>query len=247
MTTTEVFFCIQTNKIPQSLVSVFGYEYCFGHDGIVIALPESPTRMHSVGFTTVSEKDFCKFIDDLRNRFNSDTFNPESTNSGKFADEIIEFLCRRRVFGYAEFRSVKTHNKSSVELFVFNKSKYSFVSIWHVSVVVFGTEYQFFISGIKITHPGYFSKYRNPLRKHTICYTSVSKEAFEDHLHKKLKNKYNNRSYNISSNSCNTFSEEIVRFLCNANLPDYILRQNRLAEKFPIIECARKFLNVFGL
>lgn len=242
MTTTEVFFCALNERVCQSLVAVFGNEYSFGPDGITIKSPEHPQRMHSIGFTTISEKTFSKHIEILRTFYNSQTFDPAFNNSGKFTDEIIEFLCRRRIFGYAEFRSVKTNGKSSVELYAFDKSKTSFVSIWHTSVVVFGTEYQFFISGIKITSPGYFLKYRIPLKKHTIGYTSISKEEFEDHLRNKLKAKYNNRSYNISSNNCNTFSEDAVRFLCHGNLPDYVRRQNQLAESFPVAECVRKLI-----
>ncbi|VAH04199.1 uncharacterized protein LOC125506368 [Triticum urartu] len=104
-------------------------------------------------------------------------------------------------------------------------------AIWHTGVVVHGKEY-FFGGGVQQDRPGR-TPYGTPARVEHFGVTHVGKEDFEDFLHE-ISPRYTPETYNLLSNNCNHFSNEVVKFLVGSTVPSYILDQPKEAMKSPI-------------
>ncbi|KAF6988989.1 hypothetical protein CFC21_006393 [Triticum aestivum] len=104
-------------------------------------------------------------------------------------------------------------------------------AIWHTGVVVHGKEY-FFGGGIQQDRPGR-TPYGTPARVEHFGVTHVAKEDFEDFL-QEISPRYTPETYNLLSNNCNHFSNEVVKFLVGSTVPSYILDQPKEAMKSPI-------------
>ncbi|KAM3402120.1 hypothetical protein ACQJBY_006207 [Aegilops geniculata] len=104
-------------------------------------------------------------------------------------------------------------------------------AIWHTGVVVHGKEY-FFGGGIQQDRPGR-TPYGTPARVEHFGVTHVTKEDFEDFL-QEISPRYTPETYNLLSNNCNHFSNEVVKFLVGSAVPSYILDQPKEAMKSPI-------------
>uniref|UniRef100_A0A452YDM7 PPPDE domain-containing protein n=1 Tax=Aegilops tauschii subsp. strangulata TaxID=200361 RepID=A0A452YDM7_AEGTS len=104
-------------------------------------------------------------------------------------------------------------------------------AIWHTGVVVHGKEY-YFGGGIQQGRPGR-TPYGTPARVEHFGVTHVSKEDFEGFL-QEISPRYTPETYNLLSNNCNHFSNEVVKFLVGSTVPSYILDQPKEAMKSPI-------------
>ncbi|KAF9764885.1 Desumoylating isopeptidase 1 [Nosema granulosis] len=98
--------------------------------------------------------------------------------------------------------------------------------IFHTSVEVFGSEY-FFQGGITKAVPN-TTMFGNPIRIHQMGETKISLEELEEYL-EILSNKFNNQSYHLLQNNCNNFSDSLIYFLVEKNVPEYILEVQELA------------------
>lgn len=130
---------------------------------------------------------------------------------------------------------------SELELYVYNLLSFEKLPIWHSSIVVYGTEYSYGQDGITIKlSPG------DPDNKHPIGKTSATEEAVFD-LIKNLGKRYKAESYNICFQNCNTFTDEICQFLCQANIPKYISQQILVAIPMAlVVSSTRSSLQPFG-
>lgn len=98
-------------------------------------------------------------------------------------------------------------------------------------MVVHGKEY-YFGGGIQQGQPGR-TPYGTPARVEHFGVTHVAKEDFEGFL-QEISPRYTPETYNLLSNNCNHFSNEVVKFLVGSTVPSYILDQPKEAMKSPI-------------
>ncbi|XP_044970561.1 uncharacterized protein KIAA0754-like [Hordeum vulgare subsp. vulgare] len=104
-------------------------------------------------------------------------------------------------------------------------------AVWHTGVVVHGKEY-YFGGGIQQGRPGR-TPYGTPARVEHFGVTHVAKEDFEGFL-QEMSPRYTPETYNLLTNNCNHFSNEVVKFLVGSTIPSYILDQPKEAMKSPI-------------
>ena len=94
--------------------------------------------------------------------------------------------------------------------------------IWHTGIEVYGYEY-FFGGGIqKDTHKEVASYLCDPVETKVIGYTEIDEELFFDYL-TTLRSKYTYDKYNLFTQNCNHFSNDICYFLTGRNIPKYVL------------------------
>lgn len=91
--------------------------------------------------------------------------------------------------------------------------------IWHSGVVVYGYEY-FYGGGIQASRPG-CTQAGSPVRKIDLGATHIPQEVFHEYL-QSVSHKYGPHTYNIVSNNCNNFADEIANFLTDKPIPEFI-------------------------
>lgn len=114
--------------------------------------------------------------------------------------------------------------------------------IWHTAVVVFGKEY-FFGGGIQQGSPGQ-THFGTPAQRLDKGTTAVTQEIFESFL-VGLRVKYSASSYNILSNNCNHFSEEVCQFLTGTGIPPEILQLPQQFVSSPIGQMLQPIIDQF--
>ncbi|XP_003383659.1 PREDICTED: desumoylating isopeptidase 1-like [Amphimedon queenslandica] len=92
--------------------------------------------------------------------------------------------------------------------------------IWHTGIVVYGKEWFYGGEGIMHTHPG-GTVMGPPHQVEDLGETDVPEEIFRDYL-KDISAQFSNQTYNLFTNNCNTFSNEIAQFLTSRSIPEHI-------------------------
>jgi hypothetical protein len=133
-----------------------------------------------------------------------------------------------------------------------------FEAIYHSGLLVFGKEYWYGGRIFKTEPPAtkYFgapltasvtklaaSCYRSDLQTVQLGYTLATQEEFEDFLRSELCSKYTPEAYDVMSINCNHFSNEAIRFLTGASIPDEVINLPELVMKTPTARLLRPVLN----
>lgn len=113
-----------------------------------------------------------------------------------------------------------------------------FGGIWHTSVVVYGYEYSYGPDGITV-----LGSIGDPTRIHEMGYTEISEQQLDKHVEKLEERGYVGSKYNLSSNNCNNFSDELIDYLTGEELPTYIKFQKAAVKSAPYVE---PFRALFG-
>lgn len=92
-------------------------------------------------------------------------------------------------------------------------------AIWHTSVEIHGTEY-YYQEGIKAVEPGN-THYGSPIRTMNYGTTEVSHDDLKEFL-ESIQHKYTHAMYNLFTNNCNHFSDDVLLFLVQRNVPKYV-------------------------
>eukprot|EP01036_Dinobryon_divergens_P035262 gene35262-45662_t len=95
--------------------------------------------------------------------------------------------------------------------------------IWHSGVLVYGHEY-FFGGGIQFLREGVFpaSNGFQPQRVHEVGQTRVTRDDLHAYL-RSINSRYTQQTYNLITNNCNNFADDICRFLTGQGIPSYIV------------------------
>jgi len=160
--------------------------------------------------------------------------------------------------------------KQPVELLVYDISKgvskrysklllgKSFEAIYHTGVFVFGKEFWYggnlfqteapcdkvFGPPLMASTMGLSSsKYNDNLRVVHLGYTLATRSEFLKFLVDEMKGKYTRDNYDVLTHNCNSFSNEVVRFLTGADIPDQVRNLPALVMQTPTARLLRPFLN----
>ncbi|RHY22867.1 hypothetical protein DYB25_004054 [Aphanomyces astaci] len=94
--------------------------------------------------------------------------------------------------------------------------------VWHTGVFVYEKEY-FFGGGIQAIPPEYVVEtYGSPVQVLRLGTTQVPHEAFMAFL-QDVSPRFTAATYNLLTNNCNNFSNEVVNFLVGTSIPQHIL------------------------
>ena len=91
--------------------------------------------------------------------------------------------------------------------------------IWHTSVVVYGREYCFG-QGIEVFEPGK-APHGVPVEKIAMGKTEIPKEVFLEYL-ENMRAVWTADKYHLLDNNCNSFSDDMCRFLVGNGIPSHI-------------------------
>jgi len=133
---------------------------------------------------------------------------------------------------------------SSVDLYIYDLAQgmasqfsglvgFQLEGIWHTAVVAFGTEWFFGAGGIETAPPG-GTMLGAPLRTVRLGETNVDRQAFLDYLRGLGADKYQGHRYSLLNHNCNTFSNEVAKFLTNNTIPNYILELPEKVKSSPV-------------
>eukprot|EP01038_Epipyxis_sp_PR26KG_P004309 gene4309-6106_t len=106
--------------------------------------------------------------------------------------------------------------------------------IWHTGIVVFGQEY-YFGGGIQSAPTGTFQVQNNlnPVEMRTLGTTNKSQSELLSFL-SSIRHRYTQETYDLITNNCNNFSDEISRFLLDGvGIPDHIVNLPRIVFSTP--------------
>ncbi|KAI5171939.1 desumoylating isopeptidase 1 [Nematocida sp. LUAm3] len=112
--------------------------------------------------------------------------------------------------------------------------------IWHSSVVCNGSEHYFF-SGIKKALPG-STHFGAPVK--TIPFGKSEKTPQE--LQKYLEandHRFTDATYDLFLHNCNHFSNDLLKFLVNQEIPIYIMEPAILLQNNPIGEMVKQLIS----
>lgn len=113
--------------------------------------------------------------------------------------------------------------------------------IWHTSVEVFGKEY-YFDKRVVYANPGE-THYSNLKEILTIGKTNLTVDILHEYIDS-LGHKYNDGHYDLMTNNCNHFSNDITLFLCSKSIPDYILLLPEMVMNSPMYSAlVQKFIS----
>lgn len=117
--------------------------------------------------------------------------------------------------------------------------------IWHTGVLVFGLEF-FYGGGIQKVPAGVFSASNGllPVSQLDMGWTNRSQRDLEAFL-RTIRPRFTAETYDLLSNNCNNFSDEVVRFLCGHGIPAHILDLPRIALNSPNGALLRNVLDGF--
>ncbi|ETW05579.1 hypothetical protein H310_03323 [Aphanomyces invadans] len=94
--------------------------------------------------------------------------------------------------------------------------------VWHTGIMVYEKEY-FFGGGIQAIHPSYVVEtYGQPVQVLRLGSTQVPPEEFNAFLHE-VSPRFTAATYNLLTNNCNNFSNEVALFLVGSGIPQHIL------------------------
>jgi hypothetical protein len=105
--------------------------------------------------------------------------------------------------------------------------------IWHTGIRAFGKEW-FFGGGIQSLPIGVFEQTRglNPTRIDVMGDTFKTEADLQAHVGT-LSSRFTAATYNLMSNNCNNFSDEVCKFLCGHGITDDIINQAELIFNTP--------------
>lgn len=159
--------------------------------------------------------------------------------------------------------------KTAVELLVYDVSKGAskyvspivlgrhFEAIYHSSVLVYGTEFWYggklFMNEppckcfspplVESAVPLEPSSYHENLKTVHLGYTFVTQAEFSRFLTREMLTKYTSDNYDVLTNNCNCFCEDVVRFLTGNGIPDEILNMPQQVMHTPGARILRPLLN----
>ncbi|KDO35286.1 hypothetical protein SPRG_00133 [Saprolegnia parasitica CBS 223.65] len=94
--------------------------------------------------------------------------------------------------------------------------------VWHTGVCVYGLEY-FYGGGIQAVPPAQVAEtYGTPYQVVELGTTQVAQADFTSFL-QEIQSRFTAATYNLLSNNCNNFSNEVANFLVGASIPQHIL------------------------
>uniref|UniRef100_A0A4W5LU26 palmitoyl-protein hydrolase n=1 Tax=Hucho hucho TaxID=62062 RepID=A0A4W5LU26_9TELE len=94
--------------------------------------------------------------------------------------------------------------------------------VWHTGVCVYGLEY-FYGGGIQAVPPAQVAEtYGTPYQVVELGTTQVAQTEFTSFL-QEIQSRFTAATYNLLSNNCNNFSNEVANFLVGASIPQHIL------------------------
>lgn len=64
-------------------------------------------------------------------------------------------------------------------------------------------------------------RYGDPLRIEYMGCTNIKEEELNNYINQELRAKYSASNYDLATNNCNHFTEDLVKYLVNKTLPDY--------------------------
>lgn len=102
--------------------------------------------------------------------------------------------------------------------------------IWHSTVEIHGKEI-FFSQHVTYTVPEQ-THYGKPTHIHKYGISKTNEAELEEILDV-LREKFNIKTYNILSNNCNHFADDLCFFLLNKKLPQYIMDVHETVSKTP--------------
>ncbi|EIE22536.1 DUF862-domain-containing protein [Coccomyxa subellipsoidea C-169] len=91
--------------------------------------------------------------------------------------------------------------------------------IWHTSVVVGGFEY-FYGGGVQKALAG-STPYGHPVEIVNLGHTQIPQEVLNDYVNE-LSQVFTPQAYNLFTNNCNNFSNELATFLTGQPIPEHI-------------------------
>jgi hypothetical protein len=112
-------------------------------------------------------------------------------------------------------------------------------AIYHTGVVVFQREY-YFGGGIQQASPG-GTVYGRPMRVLFLGETAIDEETLQDFLHG-IASRFQVETYDLLTNNCNHFSDELCRFLTGRGIPEEILQLPQLVLNTPLGPILRQLL-----
>mmetsp|Transcript_10708 Transcript_10708/g.21136 ORF Transcript_10708/g.21136 Transcript_10708/m.21136 type:complete len:527 (-) Transcript_10708:314-1894(-) len=109
----------------------------------------------------------------------------------------------------------------------------------HTGVVVYGSEY-YYGGGIQAAYPGTTAA-GTPVEKITLGVTSIPQKIFHEYL-RGVSNKYTPQTYNLITNNCNNFSDDVAKFLLDKTIPTHITGLPQEAMSTPLGQMMRPML-----
>jgi len=103
--------------------------------------------------------------------------------------------------------------------------------IWHTSIVVYGKEY-YFRGGIEESSPK-SSVFGTPVSELSYGSTLVTQEELQGFF-SEVEGRFTEETYDMLRNNCNNFSNELLFFLVQKELPKYILDLPKLIASSPM-------------
>ncbi|BDA45899.1 probable desumoylating isopeptidase 1 at N-terminal half [Coccomyxa sp. Obi] len=91
--------------------------------------------------------------------------------------------------------------------------------IWHTAIVVGGYEY-FYGGGVQKAMAG-STPYGHPVEIVDLGHTQIPEDILEDYINE-LRQVYTPEAYNLFTNNCNNFSNELATFLTGQPIPEHI-------------------------
>jgi hypothetical protein len=105
--------------------------------------------------------------------------------------------------------------------------------IWHTGIVVFSREY-YFGGGIQVTPLGAFARsHQMPATQMLDMGTTTKTEAELAAYLRSIKNQFTQYTYNLLTNNCNNFADNICKFLTGHGIPEHIVDLPRIVFSTP--------------
>lgn len=102
--------------------------------------------------------------------------------------------------------------------------------VWHTGICIFGKEI-FYGGGIRICNSDKgITEFGEPIQIESYGKSNTSLYELEKFLIS-IENKYTDENYDIYDQNCNHFANELLYFLTNKELPEYILKQTQNIKK----------------
>ncbi|EPR79549.1 PPPDE putative peptidase domain containing protein [Spraguea lophii 42_110] len=147
-----------------------------------------------------------------------------------FGNQYIKYLYPPSFMSHQKVL-LRVYNLASPQTLFFCKTLgLNFKGIWHSSIVVYDKEY-FYSSGIRNTQPG-FSGYGMHVYEHDMGETLIQHEIFIEYL-ESINGDYNVDTYHVLKNNCNHFIDDVIKFLLDKTIPEYIHECLKIIEESP--------------
>ena len=118
--------------------------------------------------------------------------------------------------------------------------------IWHTGILAFGKEY-FYGGGIQYDYTENVQDLvGKPVETQTIGHTELTKELFHDYLDG-LRPKYNDINYNLFTQNCNHFSNEVAEFLTGKGIPEHIVNLPDVCQNTLVGSMIKSFMEKMNL